>query len=352
MYLIYIFLFLISISFITITYSHRSKIILQLLWIILFVISGTFGYFTDDYEPYVEIVNNAYINPLAHFHIEPLWIWLAEVCKGDITYFRLFSFSILVILLLIMSYIYNINNQYLFAYYSLICLQTHLCWVRQPIAMTLFLIAFALIFKKSYVIAFLCLIGTFFVHKIGIIMILLLPFIFIKINKRNIFILFSLIPLFYFFIYYIISVGDYAIINIFNEYGKADGSFSKRHIIYTIFNNVSLFTNLILLAVVIYRYYRTSYGIYNYIMRYLFGVYYITMLLLFMPIQTDVMITRSLSIANFILVIILAHNISSCIMKRCNKWIALLLVILIGVREFGLIANNNTRIYRLTKPLF
>lgn len=322
------------------------------MWLILFVLVGTFGYFTDDYEPYEEIVLQAYVNPFAQFHIEPLWIWLAGIVKGDVTQFRLIGFGLLGVGVCIIPKILGIKLNYFISYYSMICLSPHLCWIRQPIAMFLFSIGLIALLKKRLIVSGIIFLATFFIHKIGIIMLLLIPFIFFKINRRNMIFLLAVIPLIYSVIILISQFSDSLTINIFNEYSEADGKFANRNIIYTIINTISLAINLGLLIFTIYHYKEVTIGIYAKLLRYLFGVTYITILLLVMPIQVDVMLTRMLSIANLFMVIFMSKFLNKKLIKKNNKFLLLSILILIGLRELGMLANNNTRLYRLTKPLF
>lgn len=352
MYILYILTLLISISFLVVKYNKRSEYILEIIWIILFIAIGTYGYFSDDYEPYVDIVEGAYINPLAHFHIEPLWIWLSNICKGNINWFRLCSFAVLTVLILFTVRIYRVPIKYYLAYYTLLCMESHICWIRQPAAMITFLIGFGLIYKRKYIIGILCLIATIFLHKIGIVMILMLPFTLIKLNKRNLIIISCIIPIAFSIIKLILTFGDNLTIAIFNEYSDADGKFSQRHIIYTIINYIILITNISLIFIIISKYHKHTKNIYTCLVRYLFGVSFIIITLLIMPIQTDVMITRLFSIANMLLVIIMAKYVGNRITKASNKWEAIIILLIVCAREIGLIANNNTRIFRLTKPLF
>lgn len=352
MYILYILTLLISFSFLLVKYTKRSVHILEIFWIILFVAIGTYGYFSDDYEPYIDIVKDAYANPFAYFHIEPIWIWLSGICKGNINWFRFISFFVLTILILLTARIYRIPIKYYLAYYTLLCMESHICWIRQPIAMTIFLIGFGLIYNRKYFAGILCLIATIILHKIGIIMILILPFTLIKLNKRNLIILSCVIPIAFSIIQLILAFGDNLTIAIFNEYSDADGKFSHRHIIYTIINYIILIANISIIIIIISKYYNYTKNIYTCIVRYLFGVSYIIITLLIMPIQTDVMITRLFSIANILLAIIMAKYMGNRITKPSNKWEAILTVLIVCAREIGLIANNNTRIFRLTKPLF
>lgn len=352
MYFAFLILLIISISFITLRYTKRSIYILDLVWIILFILIGTYGYFTDDYEPYEKIVLKAYIDPLATFHIEPLWIWIANMTKGDVTKFRLIAFVSIAIMLLCLSKVTNTKLHNLLAFYSLICVSSHFCWVRQPLAMIFFAIGFILLTRNNILASIPCFVATVFIHKVGLIMILLIPFIFLKINKRNLIIIVLSIPFFSTLLYSLSLFSDYNIITIFNEYSKADGSFDGRNIIYTIINALSFWSNIILLAYTIYRYKDKVLGYYTKVLRYLFGLTCLAIILLFMPIQVDVMITRILSIANLFLVIILSKYLNTSVLGKEHLPIIINILFMRALGELGLLANNYTRISRLTKPLF
>lgn len=129
----------------------------MICWFIAFLLLGTYAYYTDDYEPYVELVDKAYITPFAYFHIEQFWIVLMEYFRGDIDGFRFISMILLSISLVLIMIRSKVNPIYFISFYTILCLNTHVCWVRQPLAYCLILLALVYYSERKFaktVIAF------------------------------------------------------------------------------------------------------------------------------------------------------------------------------------------------------
>ena len=185
MYCLYLIVLCSSVTGIFQIYSKQTRRILILLWFCLFVFIGTFAYFSDDYEPYADLAELVYISPLSYTHVEPLWMWLIGLFNGNIDSFRFVSFLFLSILLLAVAKCAKTSLLYFLFCYTLLCMSTHICWIRQPIAYGVFLLGLLFLEKNKLVfVSFIIL--SLFIHKSAVLLMAVLPFLLFPLDKKTV----------------------------------------------------------------------------------------------------------------------------------------------------------------------
>lgn len=346
-YLLVLFLALITL-FLNITWFNKRFFVLS--WLGIFVILGTFGYFTDDYEPYEEVVATAYLNPLAYVSIEPLWVWLANYVHGDIDIFRFIAFSFIAVLLSLIVKTVKTNAIYFIVYYTLFCLQQHLCWIRQPLAMCICLWGILLLCKRRFTFALVCIILSFFVHKSAIMFIALLPFCMMPINKKNMLLYLILMPLLSILFYAILNLSStYSSLLYLQWYAGKEGEFDSRHIIFQFISLFNVLCQFLFLIYTIYRFYDNNDRNIIILIRYLLGIVFISFFLFLLPLDTNVIYNRLLAFGMLIMTLIWSKCMQKSLIKRRYAFWLLLLLLFVSVREIGTVGNNYTRVERLIK---
>ena len=189
MYFIYLFLVVIGWLLLIKKLTRGSRVFLELLWCALFLLCGTYAYFTDDFEAYKEIIERLYTDPLGAFHLEPTWMALGLAVNGNLILFRFFCVLIGLILCYLIIRLTDLRLNYFMGYFSLMCLSVFFCWLRQPIAIFLFIIGFLLLYQRKYILAITLMILTVISHKTGAAFLLLLPMALLKISKKNLIII-------------------------------------------------------------------------------------------------------------------------------------------------------------------
>lgn len=349
MYIIYLIVTTFCLYYVNHKYSKRSDKAIALIWFLLLVLMGTFGFFTDDYEPYEDQVAISYASPYSNIHMESIWIGLAELCKGNITCFRLISFSSLAIVLFLICKILNIHLKYFICYYSLICLSNHLCWIRQPLAMSIFILGIALILKRHYLIAIPILIISTLFHKSSLVFICLLAFNLIPLSKKYIWI--------YLFSGAMLIIGFNLILRIelpftpfLLYYLESDNDLAYRNLIIILLANLSFLLNLCLLLGSVYYFNNVPNKIVILLTRFITGLICIAVSLLFVPFETGAMITRIMAMATMCNVFVLSICLKSKIYFKKYNLVFRPLILQFIIANLLTIGNNHTRIYRLTKP--
>lgn len=197
---------------------------------------GTYAYYTDDYEPYVELVDKAYVTPFAYFHIEQFWIVLMEYFHGDINGFRFVSMVLLSISLVLIMIKSKVNAICFISFYTLLCLNSHICWIRQPLAYCLILLALIYYSQRkifSIVFAFLLLFLALYVHKSSILLLCVVPFLFISVTKKNIFNICIFISCLFLLFFFIALSTLEAVLGINLEwYLEAENVYAERNIVF------------------------------------------------------------------------------------------------------------------------
>ncbi|WP_455674370.1 EpsG family protein [Phocaeicola sp.] len=322
--------------------------IFAILWCCLYVIIGTYAYYTDDYNQYVDIVENAYVNPLKLTHIEPLWFFFMESFKGNIDAFRLYSFSVLILLLFFIALSARINVCYFFLYYTLLCAPSHFCWIRQPISMCFFLFGMLLLCKKRLLIGLLFVFLSYFLHKSTVLLVVLLPFVFYPFNKKSVFISLLMFPLafllFALFLNYEIIPG----LNI-QYYFEQENEYSERNILFSIFSFFATLLQFYLIGYTLVLLYKREEYEFRLLTRFLFGVFYLSFFFFIYPIDNNTIYKRLLAFGIFLSALFLTKYIGRDLFKKKNIWLLISLLILIFIREAIVIGKNYTDIELLLK---
>ncbi|WP_274972998.1 EpsG family protein [Bacteroides fluxus] len=353
MYILYLLLAVISFLCLQYRLTKFSRNLILISWFISFLLLGTYAYYTDDYEPYVELVDKAYVTPFAYFHIEQFWIVLMEYFHGDINGFRFVSMVLLSISLVLIMIKSKVNAICFISFYTLLCLNSHICWIRQPLAYCLILLALIYYSQRkifSIVFAFLLLFLALYVHKSSILLLCVVPFLFISVTKKKIFLIFvSLFPAIFVFFFIALSTLE-AVLGINLEwYLEAENVYAERNIVFLIIANIITAIQFYIFGLTIYLFRNTSVLLERTLVRSLFGTVYISAFLLFLPFDANTIYVRLIAFGSFIVVVIWSKN--PYLLKKMNKykciitftalWFSLVLV--------SMLLNNYTRIDRLIK---
>lgn len=348
MYFIYLFTTTFCLYYVDQNFSKRSDKIIIFLWFVLFVLMGTFGFFTDDYEPYVDLVSLSYASPFSNIHMESIWIGLAEFCRGNIDYFRLISFCSLAIVIFYICKLLNIQLKYFICYYSLICLSNHLCWIRQPLAMCLFILGTALLFKRRYLLSIIVLLISTLFHKTNIVFICFLAFTLIPVKKKYIWIYFlsGVILIIGFNIIFQLNFPFSAFLTLYIE---SEDEFASRNIVIVLLSNVILLLQILQIFGTLYHFNSSNNKIIKFYVRYIVGLTSIAVALMFIPYETGVMVKRIMAMASMCNVLILSISLKSKLFNRKYYRIYLSIILPFMLSQMLTLGNNYTRISRLTR---
>ncbi len=350
MYFIYLIVLFFAFLTLFLDFTRSSNRFFVLFWFGVFIALGTWGYFTDDYEPYEEVVATAYLNPFAYVSIEPLWVWLANCVHGDIDDFRFIAFSFIAILFILIAKSAKLNTKYFVVYYTLFCLQAHLCWIRQPLAMSVCVWGLLLLCKKRFLFGLVCVFSSLFIHKSAIIFVALLPFCIMPVNKKNVLLYLILIPFLSILFYAVLnSTSTYSSILYLQWYAEKEGEFDNRHIIFQFIALFSVLCQFLFLIYTIYRFYDNNDRYVVILIRYLLGIVFVSFFLFLLPLDTNVIYNRLLAFGMFIMTLIWSKTMQRSLIKRRYIWGLLLLLLFVSVREIGMVGNNYTRIERLIR---
>lgn len=348
MYFLYILLLFASFGGLKLHFKKGFYIILTILWCYLFISIGTYAYYTDDYNPYIDIVENVYINPFKLTHIEPLWFFFMELFKGDADTFRLCSFSIMTLLLLLIAFVAKINLSYFLLYYTLLCASSHICWIRQPISMCFFLLGMLLLCKKRIMFGLLLIIISYFLHKSAVLLVALLPFIFFPFNKRSILISLLMLPLAFLFFGIFLNYEIIPGLNV-QYYFEQESEYSERNVLFSIFSSFVTLLQFYLIGYTLVLLYKNEENEFKLLKRFLFGVFYLSFFFFIYPFDNDVLYKRLLAFGIFSSVVFLSKYIKKSLFKRKNIYFLIPLILLILIREMIVLGKNYTDISILLK---
>lgn len=350
MYIVYLILLFFAFCGLFCKSSKKVDWFFCTIWFVLFVTLGTFAYFTEDYDTYDEIVNRVYMNPLAYGHLEPSWVWLVNMVKGDLDEFRLLAFCLISILLLLLAKIVKVDLKYMIIYYTIICLSAHLCWVRQPFAMCLCLLGALLLYNRRYIVGLACLVSSCFLHKSAIMYALIFPMCILPLNKKMLWLYVISIPIFEVFFYVLInSSAELSYLISFQAYAQKGGEFAHRHIIFRILFVVITIGQMILLTYLIVKFRNNSNGLIRLLVRYLMGILFISVVLFLLPIDVGVVYKRLLAFGLFVSVIILSKCVQGDLLKRSYMFLFILILLFSIVNEVAFLGNNYTRVESLMR---
>ena len=355
MYILY--LILIVISFLCLKYrlTTFSKNIILFYWFISFLLLGTYAYYTDDYEPYVELVEKAYETPFANFHIEQFWIVLMEYFHGDIDNFRFVSMILLSISLILIIIKSKTNSIYFISLYTIFCLNSHICWIRQPLAYCLILLALLFYSEKkiSSIIVFILLLGfALFVHKSSVLLLSIIPFLFISPTKNNVLKLTVLFPVLFIVFFAILSTLELILGINLEWYLEADNVFAERNVIFLIMANIITIVQFYIFGMTIYLFRNASALIEKTLVRSLLGVIYISVFLIILPFDANTIYVRLIAFGCFIVVLIWSRNILLFKSTGRYKSIAFFASLWFFLTFINVLLNNYTRIDKLLRLPF
>ena len=328
-------------------YSKHTQKILVLLWFCLFVFVGTFAYFSDDYEPYVNLTELAYVSPLSYTHVESLWVWFMGLFYGNVDAFRFVSFLFLSILLVAIAKCAKTSLLYFLFCYTLLCMSAHICWIRQPIAYGIFLLSL-LVFPKSKFAFVALFVLSLFLHKSTILLVFVFPFMLFSLRKKIIWIYILLA-----FPMAVISFYSIALLvqNTFgiplDLYFSADSEYTDRNVIFLIISKISIIAHLVIIVNLIFLF-KEEPDV-HILVRCLFGVLFIFLLLIVLPIENNVISKRLLSFGNLIVALVCSIKIKNNFLKKKYLYLFLLMLILISLREIAMLGNNYTNWDKLLK---
>lgn len=326
-------------------YTYRSKIFLELLWSTLFIIVGTFAYYTDDYIAYVEIFDRLYIDPMGSFHLEPSWLWIVQLFGRNVSLFRC---SLVALGLLLNIIIVKISSAPINAYigfFSILCANAFFCWLRQPISMYLFLIGLLILLKKRIWAVFLFLAAAI-LHKSGIIYILILPIMLIPIKKR--YIIYMLVAIVGVMPILIELLGGFnsQLATYFLLYSGLDSPDISRHPLFVLSGKISVVANFILIIATITKLKKLNNSD-RFLLRYLFGILGLSLALIFVPFETTTMVVRLQAMGNIICVLLLSKYVNREILKRKYSVIYYSMILMFAIGVLKTFVNNQLSIKKL-----
>ena len=327
MYIIYIILILFSFAGIFFKFTVRTNRILILCWFPLFIFLGTFAFFSDDYEVYEELVNKVYIDTYSHFHLEAIWVWFMNLFRGDITLFRLYTFIIISLLLIVILRVSKVNSIVFLSYYTLICLAEHVCWVRQPVVYCIFLLSLIL-FDKHKLLAILFIIIGCYIHKSSIILLLILPFLFMSINRKEFYKYYVIAFPCLFLLFFALLHWIESFLGIDLEwYLEAENEYASRNIIFSILSVSITCVQFFIFGKTIVLLKNSSEFSEQILIRCLFGVTYLSLFLFLLPVDTNTIFKRLLAFGSIVTVYLWSKNIGRIGISRKYIYIFILLLL-------------------------
>lgn len=155
------------------------------LYFLLFIIFGTFAYYTGDYAHYQDEVARLHTNLLSSTHLEMVYVLLVDLTNGNYTLWRLCVFSVMFLLLHIFLKSSNQNTSYALFWYALLILPSAVSG-RSPIGILSFFIGIILIIKGGYhyLLAILFFFFAVIGHKSIVPLFLLIPFTKFRFNSK------------------------------------------------------------------------------------------------------------------------------------------------------------------------
>lgn len=350
MYLVYLFLLVSSFIWLRLKFTLKSEHILILFWFVIFVYLGTYAYFTDDYESYAEVVNAAYINPLAIFSIEPFWIWLADYTKGNIDSYRFIVFFLIAIILFFIHKAACVKLKYLIIYYTFFCLLAQITSIRQALNMMLCLYGTLLCYNKHRIIGIIFILLSCYFHKSGIIFALLLPLGWLPVSKKIFWTYLLISPLLGFAFYAVLNTSTTFLPLLFlQNYAEKEAEYGNRHVAMQLLSNISGICNFSLVVLTILYFHNTSDRLVKLLTRYLFGLSLMYVFFFLLPMETNVIYKRLLWFGLLIMVIIWSKCIQRELMTRRYIYMLLLFLTSATISALTMIGNNYWRVDILTK---
>lgn len=342
MYFVYIALLLFSLIGIIYRINENSNKIIVPLWFFLFLMIGTYAYFSDDYLPYVNIVEDVYIHPNELTHIEPLWVWFAQLIHGDVNKFRLLT----CILLAIAVYFTAKSTQqkdikiFLF-YYTILCLSSSVCWLRQPVAFFLFLFG-VILAKRSLILAILLIAVSSLFHKSSLLLLLIFPFIFIPLSKRSITMLVMFTPVLVIVFNLATRFAEMRFGIPINWYLEQDAQYVGRNSVFKYLTISQSIMHLLLFSVVIKKYLVHRDTKHEYLHRSLLGTTFITFIF-FLMMPGSTIVTRLISFGDLLTAVLLTDLVGNRALVKSKVLIFFIILLIVLLREMMVFANYYTK---------
>jgi hypothetical protein len=286
------------------------------VYFLLFTFLGAYGYITADYYSYLEFVQEANGYGLNIFtSIEPAYIWLSKLLNGN--YF-LFRFTIMILMyytLYICLLKTKLNNFSVLFFYSIFCLHTNISG-RQGLANSIFILGALLIYTNwkslpKLILGLFLAIVSLFLHKSSLLFFPLLLFYLLSLKRKHIILLLLLAPLFIYIenklLELIISFsfeaevrGRYQLI--------ANSIYEGRNIWWFLIALIQDISTILILLLEIFLF--SKHNILKdknlkCLYKLLFGAFYISLLLYFLEIDSNVIFRRVLVFAKMIMVFLI-----------------------------------------------
>lgn len=347
MYFLYLLSVFLGWELIEKKFTQESRTIIEVIWILLFLLCGTFAFFTDDFEAYREIIHNLYTDPLGSFHLEPTWKALGKFVNGNLIEFRFFAVVFGLLLNLIIVRLLEIKFNYYIGFFSLLCLNAFFCWLRQPIAIYLFIIGFYFLLKRRIILSILFFGLTIISHKTGIIFILLLPLTLLKTNKRNLIFIAATTVILIPFIMRLLLMMESQVSVFFLLYSEGEPPNFGRNILYILASKISLIIDILLLITIMWKLRNTIHGYDVYLLRLLVALLGISLALFFAPIETTTMIVRLIALGNVLGVILLSKYVKNRILKYSNCLIFILMFIFFTIGQLQIMVTHRYVLFNL-----
>ena len=226
-------------------------------------------------------------------------------------------------------------------------MSAHICWIRQPIAYGIFLLSL-LVFPKSKFAFVALFVLSLFLHKSTILLVTVFPFMLFSLRKKIIWIYILLA-----FPMAVISFYSIALLvqNTFgiplDLYFSADSEYTDRNVIFLIISKISIIAHLVIIVNLIFLF-KEEPDV-HILVRCLFGVLFIFLLLIVLPIENNVISKRLLSFGNLIVALVCSIKIKNNFLKKKYLYLFLLMLILISLREIAMLGNNYTNWDKLLK---
>lgn len=350
MYIIYLIVSVLSFVWLHLKFHRAAEHFFTAIWFIVFIYIGTYAYFSDDYEPYSRVVEEAYINPWANYAIEPFWVWLADFTKGEIDLYRFIVFGVIAVLLLLLSKIACLRIKYLIIFYTLFCLLFQVTGIRQSLNMLVCLLGILLVYKKHWLIGILCIILSCFLHKSGLLFALLLPLSLLPVSKKVFWVYLLMSPILYVAFYALLnSSTTFLPLLVLQNYAEGEGEFASRHIALRLLNVTSILCNFILIILTVGYFYKSSDRLVKLLTRYLFGLFWISLFIFFLPIEGSVISKRLTWFGLLIMIVVWSKCVSSLLLMRKYQYLLLLTLSSMGISVVLTIGNYISRLGVLTR---
>lgn len=350
MYIIYLTVLFLSFVCLCLKFTRISGYSLVFIWFVAFIFLGTYAYFSDDYEPYAEVVVEAYANPLANYAIEPFWVWLADYTHGDIDSYRFITFVLIAIILLFIQKAAHIEIKYFIIYYTFFCMSTHFTGIRQALNMMLCLYGILLCFNRHWIIGLICIVLSCFLHKSGIMFALLLPLCLLPVSKKVFWLYVLVSPLLYVGFYFLLNSSTTFLPLIFlQSYAEKEAEYADRHIVMRLLSTASELCRFVLIYLTIVYFHRSSDRLIILLTRCLFSLFLISVFFFLLPMDTNVIYKRLLWFGLLIMTIIWSKCIREKLVTRKYIYLLLLFLFCTGLGIVTMVGNNYTRIEVLTR---